>query len=784
MKGKETKFCQFGKIKIKEDDKDFYVRGYVATTHPDRAAGNGFDGDILSKAAVQKVVDTINDTYNTDAQAVSERHDWIIEEDRDKPLAGVSVEPATLVELEDGNWGAHVGTVLSKTNPRYETVKANVEQGVYPGFSIEYSDPDFTPIVKEGKNYRYITDLKHNGFGYASRRKIANPHAEITGFGFKEIPTMDFKQKGDLTMQTKEEVKPEDKTKDPAATDPAKPGEETKPEDTKPEDTKETEAGKEPEAAKPEDVAAPEAEKKEVTVSAEDYAMLQTIKAKEKATASAIEVKEQVNVALKEILGKNAPFLNLDPKVEGKDPEKKEIQFKEMKNINDLQLKFKELDGILPNGTYVRDGLNGSIPMRQSMQRQIVDMQYKEADDFHMALKKQGQNIYRNSLFSDVSTSDVKMEMKGDVMLANPYASGRMAGTRIEYKSTKNIDWTNMQIKGQDNATTVGLQTDSNVAHASWTYGSMYQSPVEFNDIYGQAIINQLNDQTTTWGKLKKEDWSGRSQIQFRARTGRNSTAGGYTEGTVWAFGTDFDGVVGRDKFQQPFSYYNVLVAVTGQELQLSKAPGGVGDIWGNEVSNSTKDLLVVLNKALIGAGVGTSENISLGFEGLILGTTGTLYARNIATYTTLKSHKETVSARVSIDLIRKMKRYCEAGDTSTITNSNANANDLVFFCNHLQRDRVYALIQDMQRTVPTSARAGFEGVLEFDGVPFFADKDIDTDDLFLIDTAHTKIAINLPPTMEALPVTSDAKAAHIKIYWNLYSDAPSNNYWANTLTT
>ena len=89
-----------------------------------------------------------------------------------------------------------------------------------------------------------------------------------------------------------------------------------------------------------------------------------------------------------------------------------------------------------------------------------------------------------------------------------------------------------------------------------------------------------------------------------------------------------------------------------------------------------------------------------------------------------------------------------------------------------------------MQRLVPTSGRVGFEGEIEFDGVVVTADKDMNDDDLFLINTANTKVAMNLPPTLEPLPVTTDGQAAHIKTYFNLYSDAPGNNYWAYNFAT
>ncbi|KKK60912.1 hypothetical protein LCGC14_3019620, partial [marine sediment metagenome] len=329
-----------------------------------------------------------------------------------------------------------------------------------------------------------------------------------------------------------------------------------------------------------------------------------------------------------------------------------------------------------------------------------------------------------------------------------------------------------------------GGQVDTNLADSSWTYGSYYQSPVELNDIYGQALVNQLNDKTVTWGRLEKVNFSGRSQIQFRARTGRNATAGGYSEGVNLVYGTNFDSNVGRDKFQQPFSYYRVLVAVTGQEMAFARAPGGMGDIWADEIKWSTADLLKVLNTAVIGSGAGTSESTSLGFETLMAGTGGSLYGKSVATYTTLKSHNETSSGTITLDQLRKMIEYCTAGDGSSLTNSNARISDLVFFTSPRQGRLLKRVFQTLQRTIPLSARIGYEGMIDVDTVPVFEDPAMNTNDWFCVDTANTKIGVNLGPVVEALPVTADAKAGHIKIYFNLYSTAPTNNYWASGFDT
>ncbi len=324
---KQTKFCTFAKLKLKETKEDFHVSGFVATSHPDRAVSEDgkFAGDIIPKGTLQKIVNDINNKYKPQAGAVSERHDHLKAEDLDLPVAGVLAPDsiATLRQLEDGEWGAHVDTILSKTNPRYEEVKTNIEQGVYPGFSIEYDNTEFTPTEKEGKMYRLLTNLDTEGFGYAHRRKIANPHAEYTDFGFKEISAIstiqEINKKGETKMTEKKDV----------------PKEEPKEEPKEPEEKKEQ--PKEPAEEKP-----VEPSGKEYTVSAEDIALLKEFKEKKEKEARVKEIteskefKEAHKANIKEIMTKGAPRFNTDG--EGK-PE-----FKELEKFVKPETKMKEFD--------------------------------------------------------------------------------------------------------------------------------------------------------------------------------------------------------------------------------------------------------------------------------------------------------------------------------------------------------------------------------------------------------------------------------------------------------
>ena len=777
---KEIKVCSTN-FEFKEEPDRFVSEGFIATTHPDRAEDpeGRWVGDIIPEEMIDKIVDTINSQTVPEAKYASYRHDYLKQKDPSLPPAGIAIK-AEKKQTDDGHWGAFVTTEHLKTFPGYDDLKYDVEKHVIPGYSIEYQTKDYEITNLDGENYRLLKDFDYGGYGFANARLQANTHANITAHGYKEMKEMINKEQkeGDNTMS--EEKKPEDNAeeKPEEGTEEKPEGEEAKPEGEEATEDAGKEEEKPGEAAEPEGDK-PEGEAKEIKVSKEDYTRLQKLKEIEVKEKVDTEFKERFQNELKEMQPKDAPFINPTG----------EKEFKELKVYKDrATTEYKEIfenykHPVSANGQYA----HGSHLRKAAALRNNVAKQYKEATQMAHKLSEAGVPFLKN--WTDLSQSGeiwnnakermTHFDVGGEVVGGNPEAYGPYAGTMLEAKESY---WDRFEMKASGLGAFNATNANVNKAHASWTYGSYYQSPVELNDIYGPALINQLNDQTVTWGKLKKENWAGRSQIQFRARTARNATAGGYTEASEWSL-SDFSGYVGKDKFQQPFCYYHVFVAVTGQMIQFAQQPGGIGDIWGVEMQYSGIDLTKTLNAAILGSGDGTSESAALGFETIMQGTTGNLYGRDVATYTTLKSHQESVSARITIDQMRKMIQYVTGGDSS-LTNSNANEADIVFFTHPVQVRFIKGLIQDMQRTVPTSARIGYEGTVELDGIPVFPDPQIQTDDLFLVDTMHTKLAINLGPTIEFLPVVFDGKAAHIKIYFNLYCDAPLNNYWVDSLST
>ena len=212
---KEIKYSLNG-LEFKEEDGEFYSYGFVATTHPDRASDPalGVDGDILSKEVLQQIVDAINNgvaPINSmgSSRAVSLQHDWIKEKNPDLEPAGMICPPAELKQTDDGHWGVYVKTHHNKKHPEFENIKYKVEHGYFPGYSIEYAPGEYSKVKMGEQVFRFLKTIStYVGHAFASARKIANPAALITSFGYKEIES-NLNSKEDINME-EEQVKAEE----------------------------------------------------------------------------------------------------------------------------------------------------------------------------------------------------------------------------------------------------------------------------------------------------------------------------------------------------------------------------------------------------------------------------------------------------------------------------------------------------------------------------------------------------------------------------------------------
>lgn len=338
-------------------------------------------------------------------------------------------------------------------------------------------------------------------------------------------------------------------------------------------------------------------------------------------------------------------------------------------------------------------------------------------------------------------------------------AAGKAPGVEFKSFGTKG---SKLEYKG------LGITTNQN------TDTDYLLSSAELKDMFDPVIYDTLNQSTTTWAMLRKDDFSnkGNNQVQFVLRTGLpNQTAGFYLGNSVTTSNSTLL------KVQTKFKKAQVGVSVDGDMIAAARG-GPIGDVFGKHVQFATEDLLTVINTALFAEAGAETAAACIGFE-YITDSAGntTLYNltragdKSLSTYNGLApdsagdTYINGASARVSLDNLRKAIEQA--------TKEGANINNLVFIA-HPTQVRLFKGIYDAaQRLVPTSSRFGFEGRPEFDGVPIFDDKDANNDDWWLVDLDSHRIAIWVPPTLEMLGKRSDSEEGFVKIYFATYNWNP-----------
>lgn len=308
----ESKISYYGKFEFKEDEGEFYSKGFVATTHPDRASEGSKKGDILTKGAISSIVEQINSRKGMLADYASYRHDWIKEKNPELPIVGRAIE-AEVRELPNGHFGAWVETHHNKTHPQFENIKYEVQNGYLPGYSIEFVAGDSSEVNLPDGTYRMVDELDLKGFGLANGRLIANPQAMIADFGYKEIIEAKDKNKKNETKEVHKMS--EDEIKQPEVNAPA--------EEKKEELVKEE----------------PKVEEKKEEIDAKELADFKKFKEMQVKEKKSAEFKEMFQSALKEVMP--------EMKVPSNDIEVKEahgsIEFKEWKEmVSDEKISVKE----------------------------------------------------------------------------------------------------------------------------------------------------------------------------------------------------------------------------------------------------------------------------------------------------------------------------------------------------------------------------------------------------------------------------------------------------------
>jgi len=213
-------------------------------------------------------------------------------------------------------------------------------------------------------------------------------------------------------------------------------------------------------------------------------------------------------------------------------------------------------------------------------------------------------------------------------------------------------------------------------------------------------------------------------------------------------------------------------VSVDGDMIAAARG-GPVGDVFAQEVMDSTMDMLAVLNAALFAeVGLETAAG-PIGFE-YISDSAGntTLYSLTRSTTNLLSPTSATDTYINQSSTIISMTNL-RAAIRQAVT-EGANKSNLVFITAPVQGDLMRGKFDDSRRMLTSkNTDFGFSTDLFVDGVPVFEDKDCNTDDWWLIDLETHRVAIWVPPTIERLGKTADSEDAFIKMYLAVYNRAP-----------
>ena len=144
----------------------------------------------------------------------------------------------------------------------------------------------------------------------------------------------------------------------------------------------------------------------------------------------------------------------------------------------------------------------------------------------------------------------------------NSFSTKGLYGNKFEYKA-------------------LGITTNENSSYVNATSGIGLQA-AELQDIFNPVIFNALNEMTTFWNVVAKDDQSsmGGHRSQFVLKTAQNEAAGAYTGN---ALGT---GNTTRTKYATAFKKYKCEFALDGDMIAAARG-GPVGDVLALEVQDA-----------------------------------------------------------------------------------------------------------------------------------------------------------------------------------------------------
>ena len=746
---KEIRPCSIN-ISLKEKDNEYYSEGFIATTHPDRASDPqaGVVGDVLSKNVLKQIAEFINETVATikgigSTRTVSLQHDWVKEGNPDLVPAGMAMPPAEVRETGDGHFGVYVKTHHNKNHPEFKEILYNVEHGYLPGYSIEYEPGDSELITVNDQPFRFLKSITNFvGYAFASARKIANPSAVITTFGYKEIEekmvnntnnlkywtseqeghTHEWDEISDYTSENsghKHKIALENMT--------AEFGDENHSHQLTRDlvDMKETEV------------------KDQITEEKEVQEMVEQTEIKEEdpkqelkeSDVEATEVKETEEEESEEKIEEDVSEDEGEEAIEEKEVKSKEVDVKDaVKEI----IKSPEYKEAVDSVKLESKALNTGTMEENQMNIRIKEMNDSLVKGDLVSAKEAGlQFIRENEDFYVKAIQDPKHYSVGFKSNLNIKAVGK--GLKI---------MGGVQVKGT-------LDSSSNAS----TYT---QQPVEFADVFAPGILDTFNNQTNLFGFLEKENHPGGTAYQWKMVINKdpdsNNTFVDFDDVTVAKNFSD------KNNYQTPIKVARRGVSVADTTLRYSTQ--SLGDLFQLELDLQMKEMMNDVETALFAEVADGTNNNPLGLEAVAdsAGNT-TLYGftRSTANRLSPDSAGDTYTAvggSLTEALMRTKMSYLET--------EGVLLGRMAIVASPTSRDYLLNLLDGQRRFNTTEATFGFNKMMvaSYDGVPIIISDKCNSDAIFIIDRDSDKIIMAMEPRIVSLAKVGAATEAYVEMHF------------------
>ena len=738
-------------IELKEEDGEFYSYGFIATTHPDRAADPelGVDGDILSKEVLQQITDAINNSVAPidsigSTRTVSLQHDWVKENNPDLEPAGMVVPPAELKQMDGGNWGVYVKVHHNKSHPQFEDIKYKVEHGYLPGYSIEYMPGESTTVSIGDKIFRFLKSIStYVGHAFASARKIANPSALITEFGYKEI---------EMEAEKKESVSNFESVR-------KKKGMSVGEFYAVPRDP--------PSSSK-----LPIYDAAHVRAAMARFNQVQGLSASEKKSARSKILRAAKKFGIEVSNFSKESDLNMEEEtmetkeeevVEQPKPEEKVEEAKQEDATVEKEEEKKEEESPVEKEDEKVEEKEVKVDTKEIVSQVLESKEFKESID---SLKVETKTLKtKGEQRMDINIKEMKEAfVKGDLVSAKEAALRYASENDIFTKAVNDpANYTrgfksNLDIKVSGKGLKAVEMKDTLVVGDNPS--SFTQSNVEFADVFAPGIIDTFNNQTNLFGFLGKEQHIGGNYYQWKMVTTRDPSS----NSTFVAQ----DDVTVKKNFATKLNYQTPLKiarrGVSVSDFMIRYSAKSLPDLFGLELDLQMKELLKDVNKALfaeIADGTGTSP---LGLEAVA----------DSAGNTTLYGLTRSTANRLSPD---------SAGDTYTAVGGNltealirakvkqlevegSRFGDIAILASPASRDYLFNLLDGNRRFNTTEASFGFSkaNVPSYDGTPVIVDSDCNADAIYVIDTSTDVIVVGMSPQLTNLAKVGAATEAYLQM--------------------